>query len=206
MTDKTEPQTALTLLDVIDGIVDDTHPEGDGCPLCVALDDLREAIEREARSGLDAGLLRDVLDHIGGLNALLAAYRVGSARSPEKALATLDRTADVPSRLRAALASSGEAAPTTAILSTRDDMTDFRSAEAAPVDGLRADRQALWEKFTGGEKLAYGCGYRDGRAIAVDELAKALLTVPDEDGQKSHSMDEAREFATALLAREEADE
>ena len=37
---------ALALLDVIDGIVDDTHPEGDGCPLCVALDDLRTALER----------------------------------------------------------------------------------------------------------------------------------------------------------------
>lgn len=32
---------ALGLLDVIDAIVDDTHPEGDGCPLCTALDDLR---------------------------------------------------------------------------------------------------------------------------------------------------------------------
>ena len=35
---------ALTELDVIDSIVDDTHPEGDGCPLCVALDDLRAAL------------------------------------------------------------------------------------------------------------------------------------------------------------------
>lgn len=35
---------ALDLLDVIDGIVDDTHPEGDGCPLCRALDDLRVAL------------------------------------------------------------------------------------------------------------------------------------------------------------------
>ncbi len=36
---------ALAILDVIDGIVDDTHPEGDGCPLCIALEDLRLAIE-----------------------------------------------------------------------------------------------------------------------------------------------------------------
>jgi len=38
-------RTALDILDVIDGIVDDTHPEGDGCPLCNALDDLRAALE-----------------------------------------------------------------------------------------------------------------------------------------------------------------
>ncbi len=36
---------ALAILDVIDGIVDDTHPEGDGCPLCTALDDLRDALD-----------------------------------------------------------------------------------------------------------------------------------------------------------------
>jgi hypothetical protein len=46
MTDpRPELLTALAVLDIIDGIVDDTHPEGDGCPLCVALDDLREAAE-----------------------------------------------------------------------------------------------------------------------------------------------------------------
>jgi hypothetical protein len=38
----------LRLLDAIDGIVDDTHPEGDGCPLCSALDDLREALSERA--------------------------------------------------------------------------------------------------------------------------------------------------------------
>lgn len=42
----------LVILDVIDGIVDDTHPEGDGCPLCVALDDLRDSVvERLDRPG-----------------------------------------------------------------------------------------------------------------------------------------------------------
>lgn len=35
----------MDILDVIDGIVDDTHPEGDGCPLCISLDDLRERLE-----------------------------------------------------------------------------------------------------------------------------------------------------------------
>jgi hypothetical protein len=34
----------LEILDVIDGIVDDSHPEGDGCPLCEALDELRDAL------------------------------------------------------------------------------------------------------------------------------------------------------------------
>jgi hypothetical protein len=43
--DAAEPlRAALDILDVIDGIVDDTHPEGDGCPLCTALDDLRVAL------------------------------------------------------------------------------------------------------------------------------------------------------------------
>lgn len=37
-------RAALDILDVIDGIVDDTHPEGDGCPLCIALDALRAAL------------------------------------------------------------------------------------------------------------------------------------------------------------------
>lgn len=36
---------ALEVLDTIDGIVDDTHPEGDGCPLCGALDELRVELE-----------------------------------------------------------------------------------------------------------------------------------------------------------------
>lgn len=35
-----------TCLDVIDGIVDDTHPEGDGCPLCHELDVLRDVVGR----------------------------------------------------------------------------------------------------------------------------------------------------------------
>lgn len=46
---------------------------------------------------------------------------------------------------------------------------------AAPV---ASDRQALWDKFTGGEKLAYGIGYRDAEAdtpaLDVDVLAAAL--------------------------------
>jgi hypothetical protein len=42
-------RAALDLLDVIDGIVDDTHPEGDGCPLCAALDDLRDTLEAAAQ-------------------------------------------------------------------------------------------------------------------------------------------------------------
>src|SRR5262249_4252639 len=44
---------ALGILDVIDGIVDDTHPEGDGCPLCTALDDLRAALAAEPVPSLD---------------------------------------------------------------------------------------------------------------------------------------------------------
>ena len=40
-----------------------------------------------------------------------------------------------------------------------------RTVEGVPVS---ADREALWAKFTGGEKLAYGCGYRDGCAVALD--------------------------------------
>jgi hypothetical protein len=44
---------ALDVLDVIDGIVDDTHPEGDGCPLCTALDDLRAALEGATERPLD---------------------------------------------------------------------------------------------------------------------------------------------------------
>jgi hypothetical protein len=41
-------RATMDLLDVIDGIVDETHPEGDGCPLCVALDDLRAALAPDA--------------------------------------------------------------------------------------------------------------------------------------------------------------
>jgi len=37
-----------------------------------------------------------------------------------------------------------------------------RAADAAPEG-----REELWAKFTGGEKLAYGCGFRDGRAQAA---------------------------------------
>ena len=35
------------LLDSIDGILDDTHPEGDGCPMCNAMDELRAALGLE---------------------------------------------------------------------------------------------------------------------------------------------------------------
>ncbi len=32
---------------------------------------------------------------------------------------------------------------------------------------LTPDRKALWEKFTGGERLAYGLGYGDGERAAA---------------------------------------
>jgi len=45
-----------------------------------------------------------------------------------------------------------------------------------PAPDVPEDRAALWEKFTGGEKLAYGCGYRDAiRAqggLDVERLAR----------------------------------
>lgn len=41
------------LLDSIDSIVDDTHPEGDGCSLCEALDDMRALLDAET-AGADA--------------------------------------------------------------------------------------------------------------------------------------------------------
>lgn len=39
------------------------------------------------------------------------------------------------------------------------------TTDAGPPEG--ADREALWAKFTAGEKLAYGCGYRDAKAEPV---------------------------------------
>lgn len=56
-------RAALDVLDIIDGIVDDTHPEGDGCPLCVALDDLRERLAALATSdGLDVERAAEIID------------------------------------------------------------------------------------------------------------------------------------------------
>ncbi len=41
-------------------------------------------------------------------------------------------------------------------------------------------REALWDKFTSGEKLAYGCGRRDGRNEArADALREAADAVRD---------------------------
>lgn len=65
---------------------------------------------------------------------------------------------------------------------------DRSFAAPVPAAGLREraeawldipkDRAALWAKFTPGEKLAYGCGYRDARreqgGLDVERLARAL--------------------------------
>lgn len=39
--------------------------------------------------------------------------------------------------------------------------------EVGEPPGPLSHREALWAKFTAGEKLAYGCGYRDGRNEAA---------------------------------------
>lgn len=47
------------------------------------------------------------------------------------------------------------------------------------------DREALWAKFTGGEKLAYGCGHRDGYAEArADTIARIRERVEADEGEE----------------------
>jgi len=73
-------------------------------------------------------------------------------------------------------------------LCPKDDWMHTRCAECGtPLDGecgaalaaarseAPGDRQALWEKWTGGERLAYGCGLRDGRSEAPGELDAARV-------------------------------
>lgn len=47
--------------------------------------------------------------------------------------------------------------------------------EVAPRSSPPADRADLWAMWTAGEKLAYGCGYRDGKAFVPEDRVDACL-------------------------------
>jgi hypothetical protein len=56
------------------------------------------------------------------------------------------------------------------------------------------DRAALWVKWSGGERLAYGCGLRDGKAIpegdgvwVTEETLAPLLDWWNEQGWREHT-------------------
>lgn len=91
----------------------------------------------------------------GSKRALLDALAYALARAPVPTAMTTNR--EYAEALAPLVVESG-------YLPATPDPT-MTSAPAAWLDAaVKPGREELWQRFTAGEKLAYGCGYRDARA------------------------------------------